>query len=96
MNTKAKNILKGIIISIAALTGGYFALAIPFELFTNFSSKGLGIFFLIELFVYLIIGGAYLIAKDKQEQRERKQKVRHERRVAQIKEVQENFYNLAA
>lgn len=91
-----KNLLKGILISISSLTVGYFAISIPFNLFTNFTSQGTRLFFIIELVVYLIIGSIFLIAKEKQEQREKAQELRHQRRMKQIEDVKENWYNIAA
>lgn len=93
---KAKNILKGIIISAVSLAVGYFAIAIPFGIFSNFTSVGTRTFFIAELLVYFIVGGIFLIAKEKQEERDRKQQIRHERRAKQIEEVKENWYNIAA
>lgn len=91
-----KNFLKGILISISSLVVGYFAISIPFSLFTNFTKEGTRLFFIIELAVYLVVGSIFLVAKDKQEQREKAQEIRHQERLAKIQDVKENWYNIAA
>lgn len=93
---KAKNVVKSILISILALGAGYFAISIPFDLFSNFTQEGTRLFFFIEVGIYLAVASIFLILKDKQEQREKKQEIRHQRRVKQIEEVKENWYNIAA
>ncbi len=91
-----KDLLKGIIISIITLVAGYGAMAIPFNLFLTISKDGQRIFFLIELCVYLTIGSIFLIVQDKKEKQIKKQKARHKERAQKIKDVQQNWYDIAA
>ncbi len=91
-----KDLLKGIIISIITLVAGYGAMAIPFNLFLTISKDGQRIFFLIELCVYLTIGSIFLIIQDKKEKQIKKQKARHKERAQKIKDVQQNWYDIAA
>ncbi len=91
-----KDLLKGIIISIVTLIAGYGAMAIPFNLFLTFSKDGQRIFFLIELCVYLTIGSIFLLIQDKKEKQAKKQEARHKERAQKIKDVQQNWYDIAA
>lgn len=93
---KIKEILKGIIISIITLAVGYAAMAIPFNLFLSVSKDGQRIFFLIELSVYFVVGCIFLLIQDKKEKQAEKEKERHRLREEKIKNVQENWYNIAA
>lgn len=93
---KTKEILKGIIISIITLAVGYAAMAIPFNLFLSVSKDGQRIFFLIELSVYFVVGCIFLLIQDKKEKQAEKEKERHRIREEKIKDVQENWYNIAA
>lgn len=90
------NFFKGIIISVITLIMGYLAVALPLNLFNILSKDGQRIFFIAEISIYLIIGTVFLIAKDKKEQQIKKQNKRHKERKEKIKEVQENWYNIAA
>lgn len=91
-----KDLLKGIIISIVTLIAGYGAMAIPFNIFLTVSKDGQRIFFLAELCIYLTIGCIFLLVQDKKEKQAKKQKARHEERAQKIKDVQQNWYDIAA
>lgn len=91
-----KDLLKGIIISIVTLIAGYGAMAIPFNIFLTVSKDGQRIFFLAELCIYLVIGSIFLLIQDKKEKQAKKQKARHEKRTQKIKDVQQNWYDIAA
>lgn len=91
-----KDLLKGIIISIVTLIAGYGAMAIPFNIFLTVSKDGQRIFFLVELCIYLVIGSIFLLIQDKKEKQAKKQKARHEERAQKIKDVQQNWYDIAA
>lgn len=91
-----KDLRKGIIISIVTLIAGYGAMAIPFNLFLTVSKDGQRIFFLAELCIYLVIGSIFLLIQDKKERQAKKQKARHEERAQKIKDVQQNWYDIAA
>lgn len=91
-----KDLLKGIIISVITLIAGYGAMAIPFNIFITVSKDGQRIFFLAELCIYLVIGSIFLLIQDKKEKQAKKQKARHEERAQKIKDVQQNWYDIAA
>ena len=91
-----KDLLKGIIISVITLIAGYGAMAIPFNIFLTVSKDGQRIFFLAELCIYLVIGSIFLLIQDKKEKQAKKQKARHEERAQKIKNVQQNWYDIAA
>lgn len=91
-----KDLLKGIVISIITLGAGYAAMIIPFNLFLTVSKDGQRIFFLIELCVYLTVGTIFLLIQDKKEKQIQKEKARHKEREKKIKDVKENWYNIAA
>lgn len=93
---KTKNILKGIMISIATLTVGYFALSIPFNLFERFNADGQRLFFAVEVIIYLLVGSIFLVVKDKKIVQAQKEKARQQRRIEKLKDVEENWYNIAA
>ncbi len=91
-----KDLLKGIIISVITLIAGYGAMAIPFNIFLTVSKDGQRIFFLAELCIYLVICSIFLLIQDKKEKQAKKQKARHEERAQKIKDVQQNWYDIAA
>lgn len=93
---KTKELLKGIIISIAAIGVGYFAISVPFNIFDSFSKSGQRLFFITEIVIYLIVSFTYLIIKDKKQQQMKKEKARHQKRLEKIQDVQENWINIAA
>ncbi len=91
-----KDILKGIAISIITLVVGYVAMIVPFNLFLSISKDGQRIFFIIELCVYLTVGCVFMLIQEKKENQAKKEKARHEERARKIKEVQHNWYDVAA
>lgn len=93
---KIKDIIKGVIISVLAIVIGYFAVGLPLNLFNLLSKDGQQIFFIVELCLYLFIGGVFLVIQDKKEQQLKKEQIRHEKRKEKIKTVQENWYDLVA
>lgn len=93
---KIKDIIKGIIISVSAIVIGYFAVGLPLNLFNVLSKDGQRIFFIVELCLYLLIGGVFLVIQDRKEQQLKKEQIRHKKRKEKIKTVQENWYDLVA
>lgn len=93
---KIKDIIKGVIISVSAIIIGYFAVGLPLNLFNLLSKDGQRIFFIIELCLFLFIGGVFLVIQDRKEQQQKKEQIRHEKRKEKIKTVQENWYDLVA
>lgn len=93
---KIKDIIKGVIISVSAIVIGYFAVGLPLNLFNVLSKDGQRIFFIVELCLYLLIGGVFLVIQDRKEQQLKKEQIRHKKRKEKIKTVQENWYDLVA
>ena len=93
---KIKDIIKGVIISVSAIVIGYFAVGLPLNLFNVLSMDGHRIFFIVELCLYLFIGGVFLVIQDRKEQQLKKEQIRHEKRKEKIKTVQEIWYDLVA
>lgn len=93
---KIKDIIKGVIISVSSIVIGYFAVGLPLNLFKVLSKDGQRIFFIVELCLYLFIGGVFLVIQDRKEQQLKKEQIRHEKRKEKIKTVQENWYDLVA
>ena len=61
---KIKDIIKGVIISVSAIVIGYFAVGLPLNLFNVLLKDGQRIFFIVELCLYLFIGGVFLEVKN--------------------------------
>lgn len=91
-----KDILKGVAISIITLVVGYVAMIVPFNLFLSISKDGQRIFFIIELCVYLTVACVFMLIQEKKENQAKKEKARHEERARKIKDVQQNWYDVAA
>lgn len=91
-----KDILKGVAISIITLVVGYVAMIVPFNLFLSISKDGQRIFFIIGLCVYLTVGCVFMLIQEKKENQAKKEKARHEERARKIKDVQQNWYDIAA
>ncbi|MBR3148859.1 MAG: hypothetical protein IKF64_01715 [Eubacterium sp.] len=91
-----KKILKGILLSVSALAVGYFAIALPFNLFNTLSDRMMEIIFMSELIIYLIIGAIFLVAGEKKKQERIKAEERHVARREKIAQVQRDWYDLAA
>ena len=94
MNTK--NLLKGIILTIVSLAGGFFALSVPFRIFSTLSGDGVRILFVTEIVVYFAVGMIFLVVKDNKEQKKRKQKQQQLARQEKIDRVRDEWYNIAA
>lgn len=91
-----KKFLKGLILSVSALTVGFFAISLPFHLFDELSGGAMSVVFIAELVIYLAIGLVFLVIKDKTQQKKIKTAQRHIKRQEKIKECQENWINIAA
>lgn len=91
-----KNIIQGLSLTIISLAAGFVAVGLPFKLFSNLSGEGLKLFFLIEMTVYVILGGIFLVLLDRKKRRQIKEKQRLIERQKKIDDVIENWYNIAA
>ena len=91
-----KKYIKAILLSLAALTAGYFAISLPFHLFTTLSDSMMEIIFMAELVIYMLVGALFLVANEKQKKAKVKAQQRHEARREKIASVQHDWYDLAA
>ncbi len=96
-NNKIKSVIKGILISVISLGVGFFAISLPFQLFT-LSEQMMQIVFIGELIIYSVIGGAFLVAnesnKAKKVHKQQQKVVRQERRIQQLKALEQ--FNMVA
>lgn len=93
---KASNFTKGLFLSMMSLGVGFLAIAIPFRIFDNLSGSGIKILFAVELMLYIGTALIFLAVQDRKNQQKKKEAQRHEKRQLKIKDVQENWYNIAA
>lgn len=91
-----KKTVKAILLSLAALAVGYFAISLPFNLFDTLSDSMMEVIFMAEIIIYMIIGAAFIIANEKKKKERAKAQQRHEARREKIARVQHDWYDLAA
>lgn len=96
-NNKIKSVIKGILISVISLGVGFFAISLPFQIFT-LSQQMMHIVFIGELVIYSIMGGVFLAANEKSKakkaQKLQQKVVRQERRIEQLKALEQ--FNMVA
>lgn len=98
-----KKFLSNAIISIAGIIVGYFAMALPFHLFSNLTGIQMRIIFISEILIYFAVFSAYFIIKEHKDncrKKEQKFQQRHNERMNKrnraIKGIKVNHYDLAA
>lgn len=89
-------ILKSIALSLSALTVGFFAISLPFNLFDSLSNEAMHIIFIAEIIIYSFIGAIFLIVKDRKKQEEIKNEKRREIRNKKVEQVKRDWIDLAA
>lgn len=80
-----KKLLGRIIISVAAIIVGYWAMVLPFHLFDTLSGIQMRILFISEILIYFAIFSAFFIIKEAKTERKKKEeeyKNRHRKRVS--------------
>lgn len=93
---KRKNIFKGILISIASLIVGFFAIAFPFNFFENLSSNQMTVLFATEIIVYTGVGMIFLVAKQIEEDKKEKAIQKQRKQRIEIKQFQDDWFDLVA
>lgn len=91
-----KNFGKAVMLSISAIIVGFIAIAVPFRIFDTLSSDGIRILFFVEMTIYIALGMIFLVIQERKNQERVRQAKRHEQRELKIKEVVDNWYNIAA
>ncbi len=91
-----KKIFKGFLMTLSTLAVGFIALALPFHLFDELSSKEMQLLFICEITVYLTIGMLYLAAKQRKRDRKIKEKNKALERRAKFQKAFDEYYSLAA
>lgn len=93
---KRKNIFKGILISIASLIVGFFAIAFPFSFFENLSSNQMTVLFATEIIVYTGVGMIFLVLKQIEENKKEKAIQKQRKQRIEIKQFQDDWFDLVA
>lgn len=91
---KKKNIFKGLLISIASLFVGFFAISFPFHFFENLSSMQMTILFATEILVYSGVGMIFLVIKQLDE--EKRAKAKQSKQKIEIRQTQNDWLDLVA
>lgn len=93
---KANNFTKGLALTVSALVAGFFAIAVPFRIFDTLSASGVRILFAVEIILYVSTALIFLAIQDKKNKQRAKEKARLEKRELKVREVVDNWYNIAA
>lgn len=93
---KAKGLVKGLVLSVSALTVGFFAVAVPFRIFDTLSTEGVRILFAVEIALYFVLGLIFLGIQDRKNKQKAKAEERLAKRELKVREVVDNWYNIAA
>lgn len=93
---KTKELAKGLVLSVSALVVGFFAIAVPFRIFDTLSANGVRILFAVEIGVYVVISLIFLAVQDKKNKQKAKAQQRLAQRELKVRDVVDNWYNIAA
>lgn len=93
---KARELAKGLALSISALAVGFLAIAVPFRIFDTLSLNGVKILFAVEIIAYIITGLIFLAVQDKKNKQKAKAEERLAKRELKVRDVMDNWYNIAA
>ena len=88
--------IKYLLLSLAALIIGFFAIALPFNLFSTLSANAMHIIFISEIIIYFSISMIFLAVADKKKQERIKIAKRHEERKEKIERVKRDWIDIAA
>lgn len=92
----AKRILKGLILSLSALTVAFLAIALPFRLFGTIEGAQLRAIFLSEIAIYFVLGMIFIVLKERKKAEKEKAEIKRIKRRERFQQAQEEYYNLAA
>ncbi len=97
---KTKELVKGLLLSAAAIIIGFVAIAFPFRLFNNLSDKGMQLLFISEIVLYFLVAMTFIavseLKKKKARARKEKELQRRFQRRAKFEQAQREYYDLAA
>lgn len=94
MNTK--RIIKGIMLTLVSMAGGFLALAVPFRIFDSLSRQGVQALFIAEIIIYFLTAMIFLCIKDKQKKKRAKRQQYYLKRKEKVEKMQEEWLNIAA
>ena len=81
-----KKLLSNAIISIAGIIVGYFAMALPFHLFSSLTGVQMRILFIAEILIYFAIFSAFFLIKEHKENCRKKEQAfqkKHNKRISE-------------
>lgn len=88
--------IKGLLFTLSSLAAGFIAISLPFKLFEELSTDGMHLLFISEIIIYFVTGMVFLLIAEHKKQCKAKSKERHIERNRKIKQVQEEWMNIAA
>ena len=94
-----KKFLSNVIISIAGIIVGYFAISLPFHLFENLTGIQMRIISVAEIILYFAIFSAFFIIKEYKEncrKKEQEFQKRRNERIETLKRINKNGFDIAA
>ncbi len=95
MKNSAK-IIKGFLLSTAALVTAFLAIALPFRLLSSIDGVASRTIFIAEITVYFISGMIFLAISDKKKKAKKEEKIKRLERREKFQRAQEEYYDLAA
>ncbi len=96
MNKSVKEVLKILVLSIAALGIGFAAIALPFRLFDSLSATQMRYLFIGEMALYFSVGMVFLFAKGKRAERKAKEEARRFQKRIKFEQAKREYYDLVA
>lgn len=93
---KIREIVKALVMSIAALTAGFAAISLPFKLFDELSADAMRYLFIGELCVYFVIAMLYIVKRERVKAKKAKEAEKRIARREKFQRAQEEYYSLAA
>lgn len=91
-----KDLLKGVLITVGSLVAGFLAISLPFNLLNDLSSSQMTIIFAAEIISYSLIGLIFITAKQIEADKKKKRQERRIKRQAEIKRLNNEWYDLVA
>jgi len=94
---KRKNsFIKSMLLTLISLIVGFFAIALPFNLFRTLTDESMQMIFISEIVIYFAIAMLFLVFTDKKKKEKIKCEKWHEERRAKIQRVQREWIDIAA
>lgn len=97
---KINTVIKGLLLSAAAIIIGFAAIAFPFKLFDNLSREGMQLLFISEIVIYFALAMIFIAVNEMKKKKAKLQKEkelqRRFQRRAKFEQAQREYYDLAA